>query len=144
MCCHGRSGSVATRPKPRARFNSKGYTQVRYIPFFVPWLESFAVPDEVQRARLKRWQDDPLILCVARLSEEKNIALLLQAFGCVTSASQRGRLVVVGSGPLREELERLASGLGIAQRVSWPGAVETTALPWLLPRGKRVRPVFEF
>jgi glycosyltransferase involved in cell wall biosynthesis len=109
--------------------HSKGYTQVRYIPFFVPWLESFAVPDEVQRARLKRWQDDPLILCVARLSEEKNIALLLQAFGRVTSASPRGRLVVVGSGPLREELEHLASGLGIAQRVSWPGAVETTALP---------------
>jgi glycosyltransferase involved in cell wall biosynthesis len=109
--------------------NDRGYSQVRYIPFFVPWLEKFVVSGEVQQARLRRWQDDPLVLCVARLVEEKNIPLLLRAFAQVYAAGQRGRLVIAGSGSLRGELERLASELGIAGRVSWAGAVEYAALP---------------
>jgi glycosyltransferase involved in cell wall biosynthesis len=109
--------------------NDKGYTQVRYVPFFVPGLEDFSVSDAVQHARLIRWQDDPVILCVARLSREKNVALLLQAFGQTYAVSQRGRLLVAGSGPMQDELKSLAVKLGISRRVTWLGTVDYTALP---------------
>ncbi len=109
--------------------NRRGYAQVRYIPFFVPWLERCRVSDQVQDGRWKRWQDDPVVLCVARLSEEKNVALLLRAFRAVYAARPRGRLVIVGAGPLKDELECLAAELGIRHRVSWEGAVAYTALP---------------
>jgi glycosyltransferase involved in cell wall biosynthesis len=109
--------------------NRKGFTQVRHIPFYVPWLERFAVPDEVQDVRLTRWRDDPVILCVARLSEEKNVTLLLRAFGQVFPGSQRGQLVVVGSGPLEAQLKHLATQLDIGHRVTWSGLVDYTALP---------------
>jgi len=109
--------------------NTKGYTQVRYVPFFVPWLEGFSVSDEVQSDRLRRWDSDPVILCVARLSEEKNIALLLRAFERVHTSARRGRLVFVGAGPLKRELERLAAELGVERWISWVGAVEYRALP---------------
>jgi glycosyltransferase involved in cell wall biosynthesis len=106
----------------------KGYTQVRYIPFFIPWLEKFTVSDEIQNSRLTRWQEDPLVLCVARLSEEKNVALLLRAFAQVCAETRRGRLAMAGSGPLEAELAQLASQLGIHQRVTWLGLVDYATL----------------
>jgi glycosyltransferase involved in cell wall biosynthesis len=106
-----------------------GYTQVRYVPFFVPWLERFAVSDEVIQERARRWQDDPVILCVARLAEEKNVALLLRAFAQPGEGRRRGRLVIVGSGPLADELRRLAVDLGVDDRVHWVGAVGYHELP---------------
>ncbi|MCX7681743.1 MAG: glycosyltransferase [Anaerolineae bacterium] len=108
--------------------NRKGYHQVRYVPFFVPWLEKFCVSDEAIRDRLQRWDEEPVVLCVARLSEEKNIPLLLQAFRQVYMGSRRGRLVIVGSGPLRDGLERLERELGIEQRLSWEGFVDFPVL----------------
>ena len=109
--------------------NNKGFTQVSHIPFFVPWLEKFLVSDEIRHARLKCWDDNPVILCVARLSEEKNIALLLRAFRQVCNGSQRGRLVIVGSGSLKDELEHLSVDLGIAHRISWVGKVDYVSVP---------------
>jgi len=111
--------------------NREGYVQVRYIPFFIPWLERFAVSGEMQTARLARWQAEPLILCVARLAEEKNIALLLQAFAQVGTMARRARLAIVGSGPLRLELEQVAAQCGIADRVTWLGQVDYSMLPQL-------------
>lgn len=109
--------------------NEKGYAQVRYIPFFVPWLERFAVSEQAQQERMRRWQDDPLILNVARLVRVKNVALLLRAFARVASTSRRGRLLIVGSGDLEDELKRLAVELGIGPRVTWAGAVGYLDLP---------------
>jgi len=108
--------------------NRRGYAQVRYVPFFVPWLERFRASDEIQRDRLQRWRDEPVILCVARLSEEKNIPLLLQAFKRVYEVGQRGQLVVVGSGPLKDDLGRLGTELGIEHRLLWTGYVDFPAL----------------
>jgi glycosyltransferase involved in cell wall biosynthesis len=108
--------------------NRKGYAQVRCVPFFVPWLEQFQVSDDELRDRLTRWQHDPVVLCVTRLSEEKNLPLLLRAFGQAYAAGRRGRLVVVGSGPLKGRLEQLAAELGIGPRVTWAGFVDFPAL----------------
>jgi glycosyltransferase involved in cell wall biosynthesis len=109
--------------------NQKGFTQVEYIPFYVPWLERFAVDEKVQRKRQSQWQDMPTVLCVARLAAEKNMALLLHAFGRAVSSCKRGRLIIVGSGPLEDQLKNLAVELGISDRVIWRGAVDYACLP---------------
>lgn len=108
---------------------AKGFANIHHVPFFVPWLERFAVDDEMQQHRLRRWAEDPSVLCVARLAREKNLPLLLRAFARASADVGRGRLVVVGSGAEHERLERLVSDLGIAQRTLFSGAVDYFALP---------------
>jgi glycosyltransferase involved in cell wall biosynthesis len=50
---------------------------------------------------------------VGRVSREKNLALLVDAFTRVVS-DQKSQLVVVGDGPYRQEMEQKLSGLAVA------------------------------
>jgi glycosyltransferase involved in cell wall biosynthesis len=65
-------------------------------------------------------------LCVASLQEYKGHAVLLRALADPRLA--RVRLELIGAGELRPELERLASKLGIADRVSFAGARDEEAV----------------
>lgn len=58
---------------------------------------------------------------VARLSAEKNLAMLLRAFAPVAARHPDAVLVVVGDGPQREELETLARQLDLDDRVRFLG-----------------------
>lgn len=60
------------------------------------------------------------ILTVGKLKPEKNVALLLEAVSQL-DRSLDWRLVIVGEGPLRGDLEKRAAALGIADRVALPG-----------------------
>ena len=62
----------------------------------------------------------PVILAVGRLAPAKDHATLLRAFARVLR-SQPARLVILGEGPEREALLRLAGELGIEERVDLPG-----------------------
>lgn len=70
------------------------------------------------------WFDDqqPTVLAVGRLTEHKNYQLLVRAFGRVLE-EQEARLVILGDGPERQNLDELAREVGIADRVSIPGFV---------------------
>ena len=70
---------------------------------------------------------EPYILNVARLVPQKGHALLLEAY------KQSGivhKLVIVGEGPLRNELEEKAKALGIADRVFFAGK-RRNPYPWM-------------
>src|SRR5438132_1595322 len=60
-----------------------------------------------------------LALVVARLVYYKGVDVLLDAL----ALSPCARLVVVGDGPLRDQLSRHAIALGVADRVCWLGTV---------------------
>lgn len=62
------------------------------------------------------------IIFAGRLVPEKGGALLLEAFAR-TPAANRTRLTIVGDGPERLVLERLAGRLGISDRVRFTGAL---------------------
>lgn len=62
----------------------------------------------------------PIILGVGRLAPQKDFKTLMAAFSIV-SKTRDVRLLVLGEGPQRAELESLAASLGIADRVSMPG-----------------------
>lgn len=62
-----------------------------------------------------------IILGVGRLVPEKDWETLLRAFALVRARNPGWRLVIVGEGPSRENLERLASDLSIRESTSFPG-----------------------
>jgi glycosyltransferase involved in cell wall biosynthesis/predicted metal-dependent phosphoesterase TrpH len=64
--------------------------------------------DEELRARVLGADAELLVLSVGRLSHEKRLGVLLDAFARVSRVRPDARLVVVGEGPARRELERTA------------------------------------
>lgn len=67
---------------------------------------------------------------VARLVQRKGIDILLRAFAMVSRHHHQARLVIVGDGPLGDELRALARELKIADSISWLG-FQSDAVKWL-------------
>lgn len=82
-------------------------------------------------ARYARACEGEYIVHVARLSEEKRQEMLVRAFA--RSGSEL-KLVIVGDGPLRTDLEKLAAELNIADSVVFAGFVEN---PYPLIKGAK-------
>jgi glycosyltransferase involved in cell wall biosynthesis len=67
------------------------------------------------------WLEGPLVGVVARLQPEKRVADFLMAAARVSKVSPRAHFLVVGDGPLREELLDLARRIGVEKRVHFLG-----------------------
>jgi glycosyltransferase involved in cell wall biosynthesis len=80
---------------------------------------------QIALASSPREEGPPRILCVAHLYPRKGVDTLLRAFARVTTDAV---LRVVGIGPEKERLERLAQDLGIAGRVQFLGYLPFAAL----------------
>ncbi len=68
------------------------------------------------------------VLFVGRLSPEKGVDCLLQAFSALRSRFPEARLVVAGDGPARAALEQLAGRLGVAQATTFAGMLRQELL----------------
>lgn len=75
-------------------------------------------PQVMQRFQLP--QDRPLVLHVNRLSDEKRVDVLLRA---VAKIQSNAHVALVGTGPIKDELQALAVELHIEERVSFLGFV---------------------
>lgn len=65
------------------------------------------------------------VLSVGRLEANKRVELIVHA---LAHTDRRLRLVVVGEGPLRQQLEQTAADAGVADRVTWTGGVDEQQL----------------
>ena len=63
------------------------------------------------------------LITVSRLTAQKRVHLSLETVACLRDLDIRLPLTVVGEGPERPRLERLASDLGIAPQVTFAGAL---------------------
>lgn len=67
----------------------------------------------------------PVIVCVSRLVARKGPRTLIKALPLIGKVHSDARLLIVGDGPDRAQLENLADSLGVEQAVTFAGAV-----PW--------------
>ena len=119
---------------------AKGYRgPVRVIPQFGVDTEIYKL--KVQSSKLKAPNSQFTIRnsqftigYVGRLVEEKGVHILLRAVAglsgaCAELSRSTWRLRILGSGPQRSRLERLAAELGIAERVSFEDWIPSTQMP---------------
>ena len=95
--------------------------KVRVIPNFV---RSIPGPDKMTKGSTCH---HPYILAVGRLGKQKGHDILIQAFARGGARSKGWRLVILGEGPERSNLEKLALNLGISDVVDMPGIVSEPA-----------------
>ncbi|MEM9828873.1 MAG: glycosyltransferase, partial [Planctomycetota bacterium] len=67
------------------------------------------------------------VLCVARLSREKGVDVLVAAFEKVVAARPQCRLQIAGSGPEREHLQQQIQTLGLDHHITLLGSVSDVA-----------------
>lgn len=91
---------VISNPIDRERIQS-----LKNEPLSHPWFTSF---------------DVPVILTVARMAKQKQLNFLIEAFAQVIE-TQPAKLLILGDGLLRPELENLCKELNIEEHVSMPG-----------------------
>jgi glycosyltransferase involved in cell wall biosynthesis len=92
-------------------------------------LERYLDAQPLVRADFGFQSDDVLFIYVGRLGPEKNLDFLLRAFNAVADSFDRVRLLILGDGPARADIEALASSLGLSARVRFEGMVPYDKLP---------------
>jgi glycosyltransferase involved in cell wall biosynthesis len=66
---------------------------------------------------------EPVVLYAGSLIQRKGVADLIRAFALIHSHHPDWRLVLIGEGPQREELEALAAGSGLADSIRFAGGL---------------------
>lgn len=79
--------------------------------------------------RRHRLGDAPVIVCVSRLVPRKGQALLVRALPALRRRVPGARLLLVGGGPDRQRLHRLAATSGVEDAVTFTGSVAWEELP---------------
>lgn len=90
------------------------------------------VPDEVARAEMRaryRLGDRPVVACVSRLVPRKGQDMLIRALPTIRQRVPGAALVIVGGGPYRTSLHRLAHDFGVADHVVFTDGVPGEELP---------------
>lgn len=77
---------------------------------------------------LERPEDVFVIVCPRRLVNKNGVEYLVRALPIVAE-EMPVRAYLAGDGPLRQELESLASSLGVKDNIEFMGSVENTGMP---------------
>jgi phosphatidylinositol alpha-1,6-mannosyltransferase len=74
-------------------------------------------------------RDRRVVVCVSRLMPRKGQDVLIRALPAIRQRVPDVSLLLVGGGPMRQRLERLAVTAGVAGAVTFTGSVPTDELP---------------
>jgi phosphatidylinositol alpha-1,6-mannosyltransferase len=118
------------------------YTRSRFAPAFGPAASLEYLPpgvdtdrfraDPAGRAELRdryRLGERPTVVCVSRLVPRKGQDMLIRALPSIRQRVDGAALVIVGGGPYREELRKMAQECGVADHVTFTGGVPAAELP---------------
>lgn len=98
--------------------------QFKVVPLGIE-VENIPHANEVDAMELRKaicsGVDETVVGFVGRLTEIKNVSLLLKAAALDTPADVKLRFVIVGDGHLREQLEMESRAMGLSERVSFLG-----------------------
>jgi glycosyltransferase involved in cell wall biosynthesis len=100
-----------------------------FIPCQAAALPLSFVPERALDERVRaRSGQEPVFLFVGRLSEEKGVDALLDAFGEIVRRIPQARLRIVGTGPQGEALQKATHDAGLDHAVSFVGSLQDEAL----------------
>ena len=86
--------------------------------------KGIVLPNPLETSHLPRWRgnlDSREFVAAARLNEQKNYPMMINAFSEFHKTHPDWRLTIYGEGPERENLERLVADLGLGESVALPG-----------------------
>lgn len=123
---------VATGEHVKAFLTGHGVSAERIVvfPFSVDNDMYSRAVEESEKAVLRRGlgisEDAPVVLYLGRLSQEKGVDILIEAFATYlhSSSDEETVLVVAGTGSEEPRLKEKARTLGIEDRTRWPGYVK--------------------
>lgn len=122
---HATAGLAASTPAAHALFGPNWQADPRWrVLYYGIDTEAFRSPPGVEtaRAELGLAPDDLVIGHVGRFAEQKNHRFLVRIASEVVRQEQKARFLLVGTGPLRHEIEQLVAQEGPASRVDFAGA----------------------
>lgn len=91
--------------------------------------------EPIDRSTLGFKPDDVILVYTGRLGPEKNLSFLLRSFAGTAQAYENVRLVLVGDGPERDDLEDRVQLMGLQSKVHFTGMVPYTDIPRYLAMG---------
>jgi len=100
---------------------------IRVIPTgidFAPFAPSGFCPNEIAKLRksLGIMPNDKVLLMLGRVAKEKSMDVIVRQMPEIIKCVPNAKLVVVGDGPARAELQALAKSLGMAERTIFTGS----------------------
>jgi colanic acid/amylovoran biosynthesis glycosyltransferase len=107
-----------------AAISSYGRSQLMRWATPRDWPKIQIVRCGVDRAFLEPAADPPdnaVLCCVARLGPQKGLHILIEAVAKVAPERPDLRVVIVGDGPLRDQLEEQAARLGVSGNIHFAG-----------------------
>ena len=120
-------------PSPSMRTVLKGHfgelSSLEVIPNGLDLVPYLVNPQPVDRAMLGFTNTDVVSIFVGRLAPEKNLSLLLRAFYGVAMTYDNVRLLIVGEGPERENIEAQVKHMNLRSKVTLTGLVDYKEVP---------------
>ncbi|MCB0196973.1 MAG: glycosyltransferase, partial [Anaerolineae bacterium] len=106
-------------------------SQVTVVPTGID-LHPFQAADPTTIRQKRGWGDDKVLISIGRLAEEKNWTTLVEAAGLVFKKHKKTRLVIIGDGDQKAELETMAAEMGVAEQVEFTGKIPFDEIPLYL------------
>jgi len=108
--------------------NDKIKNKLDVIPMGVD-IERFSSKTDGSGIRSKFSAHGKVVLFLGRLVEKKGVGYLIEAMPDVVKNFAEAKLLICGDGPLRDELEKQVSEVGISENVVFVGAVSNKETP---------------
>jgi glycosyltransferase involved in cell wall biosynthesis len=109
--------------------------RIEVVPNGVDLAPFLALQGRGARGALGFEEADVVLVYVGRLGPEKNLTFLVRAFGGIHAAYPQARLLLVGDGPERENLEDQVKRSALEGKVVFAGMVEYSDLASYLAAG---------
>jgi len=122
--CNGCDAVSVPSTPMKEELRSYGITLPIYLLPFGLDMDDFAHEPKIDLYEaLNLDRSDRVLLCTGRLSAEKNVDFVLRSFEKIAAEEPNSKLVIVGDGPARADLEHLAADLHLSDRVIFTGYV---------------------
>lgn len=133
-----RAVDMVVAPSPGVRDILAGYgvdVPIKVIPNGVDLTRFHKPVEPLSRQEFGFNQEDVVLIYTGRLGPEKNLSFLMRSFAGLIQAFDHARLLLIGDGPEKENLESQARYTGVEDKVFFAGMVPYEKIPSYLVMG---------